>query len=399
MRLCFGWRARATGLLVLAVLLTSCGGTSSSNKPSNSGLLVNEAARVAIEALMRQRADAMTRRDLSAFQATIDPERPALRRAQVFLFRQVETVGPPTSSFKVLSVEPYLDRYVRALVEEGADEMSRALGTPRETLYVRDYFRRDGDRWLLTEPRSFETGGGRVKTLAQIEIHYDAQDDSVIARMAPELQSMRRSLDALAPAPVADTLILRFYATAESAEAVTVGYTPDSGCRDRRSDVSFYPGAVAFLADGSPWTTSYEFIRSCVAGWLLEQVVPGVRSRLTKDWWLDFGFAELSAGFDRASSLRAGCAGVPVPTLAQMRSGPPAVGTPQFTEDAYSRYHAYARSMADYLYTTFGKSKFWELMQAYRDDTPAEVAFPKVLNVSPEQLYADWIAWAKKKYC
>jgi hypothetical protein len=39
------------------------------------------------------------------------------------------------------------------------------------------------------------------------------------------------------------------------------------------------------------------------------------------------------------------------------------------------------------------------VMRAYKDSVDPAVTYPKVLRVTPEQLYTNWLAHAKKKYC
>ena len=120
---------------------------------------------------------------------------------------------------------------------------------------------------------------------------------------------------------------------------------------------------------------------------------------MSNDWWLNGGWSGFAAGIDLGDYFRASCAGVPIPTLVQLKSGPPQPDTPQGTPETFAGYAAYADSMIEYLHVTHGKGKFWELMLAYKDESSAAVNFQKVLNVTPERFYAEWTAWAKKKYC
>ena len=55
--------------------------------------------------------------------------------------------------------------------------------------------------------------------------------------------------------------------------------------------------------------------------------------------------------------------------------------------------------MVEYVYATFGKDAYFDLMTAYKDSVDPKITYPKVLKVTPEQLYEGWKAWSKQKFC
>ena len=130
-----------------------------------------------------------------------------------------------------------------------------------------------------------------------------------------------------------------------------------------------------------------------------ESVAPGVWARLQSDVWLEDGWYSFAAGLDVTGIVRQSCAGVAIPTLAELRAGMPPLGHPGITPDAYGRYGGYATVMVAFLFDRYGAETYWRLMTAYLQNASAAVNFPKVLQVTPEEFYAAWLVWLKKKYC
>jgi hypothetical protein len=55
--------------------------------------------------------------------------------------------------------------------------------------------------------------------------------------------------------------------------------------------------------------------------------------------------------------------------------------------------------MVEYLYAQFGPDAYRELLIAYKAGVDPKVNYPLVLKTTPEEFYAGWLAFTKKKYC
>ena len=117
------------------------------------------------------------------------------------------------------------------------------------------------------------------------------------------------------------------------------------------------------------------------------------------DPWLDDGWVTFATGLDVTGIVRQSCAGLAIPTLAELRAGVPPLGQPGITPDAYGRWLGYSTSMAAYLHDRYGAAAYWSLTAAYLQNASGATNFPKVLQVTPDEFYAAWLVWLKRKYC
>jgi len=197
--------------------------------------------------------------------------------------------------------------------------------------------------------------------------------------------------------PFEQKLVIRFMPTAEIAGPGWDGFSAGGG-----------PPGNEWL---TPWWWAFDGTRSQVSAYtqfslrrsvlvlLRESVAPGVVGRLLSDPWLDEGWYNFATGLDLSAVVRQSCAGVAIPTLADLRAGMPPLGQPGVSPDAYGRYAAYATAMVAFLYDRYGVDSYWRLMTAYLQSASAALNFPKVLQVTPDEFYAAWLVWLKKKYC
>jgi hypothetical protein len=144
--------------------------------------------------------------------------------------------------------------------------------------------------------------------------------------------------------------------------------------------------------------TEFTLRRSALAP-VREVVAPGIQGRLLSEQWLDEGWFDYVAGLDVTGIVRQSCSGVPIPTLRELGAGFPPFGQPGIAPDAYGRFSGYATSMVAFLYERYGVDAYWKLMTAYLQSASAAVNFPKALGVTPDEFYAAWLVWLKKKYC
>lgn len=375
----------------MALLLTSCG----SQQGDESGAVSAETVKQ-LEDLLHARASAMAKGDRNAFLATIDTTRPAFRRIQLREFDYPTVRGTLDSTFKISNAERYRG-YVRGFVEETLEGnfFSGAFNGGRA--YYRHYFRTEGGKWILTEPTGDETGPERKKVSGDVEIGYWALDEDVSEVLLKSVAEARNFARAQATKPFQEKLVIRFIPTAEIAGPAWDGFGATAGA----------PGNETL----SPWWWAFDGTRSNVSAYteftlrrsalvlLRESVAPGIIARLLTDPWLDEGWYTFATGLDVTGIVRQSCAGVAIPTLAELRAGMPPLGQPGITPDAYGRYGGYSTSMVAFLYDRYGVDAYWRLMTAYLQSASAAVNFPKVLQVTPDEFYAAWLVWLKKKYC
>ena len=55
--------------------------------------------------------------------------------------------------------------------------------------------------------------------------------------------------------------------------------------------------------------------------------------------------------------------------------------------------------MGEYFDATFGLTAYWDLIKEFVPSVDAKANMLKVLHVTPDEFYANWLVWAKKKYC
>jgi hypothetical protein len=384
--------ARAIALSVaIALVLTSCG----SQQGDESGVVSAETVKQ-LEDVLHARASAIANGDRGAFLATIDTTRPTFRRIQLREFDYPTVRGTLDSTFKISKAERYRG-YVRGFVEETLEGnfFSGAFNGGRA--YYRHYFRSEGGKWILTEPTGDETGPEKKKVSGLVEIGYWALDEDVSDVLLRSLAEAHDFARAQATKPFERKLVIRFIPTAEIAG----------------------PGWDAFSAGGgppgnetlTPWWWAFDETRSQVSAYtqftlrrsalvlLRESVAPGIAGRLLSDPWLDEGWYNFATGLDVSGTVRQSCAGVAIPTLRELQAGMPPLGEPGVSPDVYGRFSGYATSMVAFLYDRYGVDAYWSLMLAYLQSTSAAVNFPKVLQVTPDEFYAAWLVWLKKKYC
>src|SRR5437773_4311483 len=177
-------RGRVATVMSLTLLVTACAGAERAGDGSVSGADV-----AAIQLLLRTRAEAIGRGDLQAFLATIDPTRLALRRTQQQEFDEPNgRVSLSRSTFKVTAPTTYLG-YTRAFVEEALEGQGFAGAFAATPANVRRYFRKDGGRWLLSEPTTEELGGEQHRSVQDIDLTYWGVDADLVDIYVKEAQA------------------------------------------------------------------------------------------------------------------------------------------------------------------------------------------------------------------
>jgi hypothetical protein len=374
---------RALALAALAGILASCIGASPPASPSPATAVgITATTLTEIEAALQVRIQALANRDLAGFQAAIDLTRPAFRRCQLEQFdiasrQRVSPVGP-----KVAKVESYGTDYVRAYLVE--DDGLRRI-----------YFRRDGDRWIVTEPRIDELGGERTKTIAGIKVTYWGIDEDVIELIGREAGATLEYAKGYARGPFRDAYSVRVFPTRESTSIVDCWGDAFANFREEHAPlIGFYrvwfDRSLTRVSDGTRDLFRHESLH-----YVQDQFIHGIGFRL--DWWLIEGWPDHIAGTRTVGEIRAAVCATNLPTLKRLIDGVPTEpGTPP---ELNGQFYALANSLIDYVQATYGPNAYWDLVALYADNPDYRATYPKIFKVEPDAFYQDWLAFAKKKYC
>jgi hypothetical protein len=383
---------RAIAVTVAAALLVAgCGSTQGNEAGPVSAETVKQ-----LEDVLHARAAAMAKGDRNGFLATIDTTKPAFRRIQLREFDYPKIRGTFDSTFTISNAERYRG-YVRGFVEESLEGNAFAGAFHGVPAYYRRYFRTEGGKWILTEPIGDETGPEKKKVSGDVEIVYSALDEDVSDVLLSSLEEARKYAQVQTAKSVQQTLSVKFIPTAELAGPGWDGFAAGGGAPGQVFLFPWWWGLNSTRTHVSP-DTDWSLRRSALAV-VRESVAPAVAGRLFLDQWLDEGWFSFAAGNDVTGIVRQSCTGVAIPTLREIGAGFPPFGQPGIAPEAYSRYLGHATSMVAFLYERYGVDAYWKLMTAYLQSASAAVNFPKVLQVTPDEFYAAWLVWLKKKYC
>ncbi len=376
-------------VLTAAFVAVACTTGSPASGPASSGPgtpaakpAINEQTRGAIQALLQRQHDTMAARDQTAFVSTIDPNSLALKRCanESYDVAARQGVGSVPQLGKI---EPYLDTYVRAYVQEGSNGQRRL------------FFRQAADgKWVQTEPKEAELGGEKKTTVGDIQIDYWGVDQDVIDQLGKgAVEAQKLVLANMLSAERRDPFAIRFYPTR--------GVSGIQGC----TVVGFHLTNVAtdpyvrffrywFNADGSISAPTVTFMSHEWLHWAQDQFSPGITARLP--WWLVEGWPDYVGRSRGADTIKFVVCQTPTPTLKQLEDGADPYGPPELAP----QYYAFANTMVEYLYATYGGADAYrKLALTFKDDANPKTAFPKALSVTSDQFYEDWKAAAKKKYC
>src|SRR5206468_11004212 len=133
--------------IALAFVLVSCTPTAAPVASGPEKVAITDKTASELVAVMTTWQQALAKKDLTGFQATIDLTRAAFRRCQSESFDIASRQGFSPTTVKIAKVEPYLEVYARAYVGDDANGYSRM------------YFRKEAGKWIRSEPLDTELGG------------------------------------------------------------------------------------------------------------------------------------------------------------------------------------------------------------------------------------------------
>jgi len=372
------------GALFVAVLVLPLACGSPATAPANP-----ETVRADIQALYDRRVAALAKGDARELEATYDTSRPVLRRYNndhLELARR----GFPGGPLRVVAIEPHGDTYMRAYVQHDTE---LGFGIASASHAVAEYVRRIDGRWVLSDPLDNELGASRERIGDGVTVTHFAIQDELAPLIHDAARRARTEVTRFAPRGLVGDTKLSLYPTVTAlgpgwASLKYAQYLPDI----RLAPISLGTDrATRSLSD----ITQY-VVKMSVAHQLRDEIQPRIGSRLDNDTWLDQGWAGFAAGAPtRPDFFKAACGGVAPLTLKDVSVSGSIVS---FSRD-YPTYYAYQTAMVEYLYERYGPRAYWDLLEAFRADADSRVTFPKVLKITPNAFYADWLVWAKKKHC
>jgi len=373
--------------LALAIA-AACVGPSTSTpsapvSPSQAKVEITSSTATEIEGVLAARLRAMGSKDLRAFQDTVDLTRPAFRRCQQEAFETSARQGFAAGASRVVKVEPYGDGYVRAYVDDGSS------GTDRR------YFRRDGNRWVATEPKVDELGGEKSKVVEGVRVDYWGIDEGVVDFVGHEAAATKEFLTPLANGAVRDPYFVKLIPTRETAGIVACQFIAFANSREEHAP--FIGMWRLWLAPSLDRVSDFEqaVLRHEGLHYLQDQFIHNITFRL--DWWLIEGWPDYVAkSRSRGAIVDAVCASA-IPTLKRIIDGVPT--EPDTPPELTGQYYALANSMIEYVYANYGAQSYWDLIALYKDVTDYRLNYPKIFKVEPDAFYGGWLGFAKKKYC
>ena len=374
--------------IALALVLAAC---TSSSAPTSAGpekITVTDKTASELVAVFGASETAMGKKDLVGFQATIDLTRAAFRRCQSERFDVASRRGYFPIAAKIAKIEPYLDTYVRAYLGTDANGYSRV------------YFRREGGKWIRTEPLEAELGGDKTKTVDGLQLTYFGIDEDVIDTYAAAGNAVRLFLlkHAEGHTQTQQAFALRIFPT-RGAAGPNVSCTTGGNHLDNSQDDPFirlFSYVLLFTPDLSAVTDSTAgIIRHEGLHWLQDQFSPSITAGLP--FWMVEGWPDYVGQSRGTAEKRNVVCTVPPPTYKQLEDGPPQ--TSDTPPELPTQYYAFANTMIEYLSKTYGPNAYWDLMPAYKTSVEAKVNLPKVFGVTPEAFYSGWLIWAKRTYC
>jgi len=366
-------------------LICGCTATPTAPQPSPTTTTVatNDRTKAEIADVLERRQAALVFKDLHAFQATVDLTRPAFRRCQQETFDAAARQGFAGEAVNVIKVEPYGDGYVRAYVQDGSNGLERR------------YFRRDGDRWILTEPKIEELGGERSRVVDGVRVDYWGIDEDIVGFVGSEAAATRGFLTPYANSAIRDPYSVKLIPTRETAGIVACQFVAFANSRDEHAP--FIGIWQLWLSPSLDRVSDYEqaILRHEGLHYLQDQFSHSITVRL--DWWLIEGWPDYIAKSRSRFDIVAAVCRTTVPTLKRIIDGVPT--EPDTPPELTADYYAFANSMVEYVYATYGAQSYWDLVALYKDNVDYRVNYPKIFKVDPDAFYQGWLAFAKKKYC
>ena len=340
---------------------------------------IGQTERDAIEATLREHVIALNKRDLSSFRNTFDQTRVFFGDCQEVVFKALAD-GVRLDEPVLGTIERYGD-YLRAWVSDGVD-------------WRRQYFRRVGDRWLLSEPLPQELGPQRTAVYGGVELLSWSIDDDVVGLVGAALPEVRDFVLRHAKVPPTRQFTVRIDPLADpsggtaclSAGNASLGYRAPTALIVI-SDVRVTTGLATLSAD------TLTTLRHEALHWIqLDYSADAVRNM---DWWLIEGWPYfLTEPVSRSDRRVAFCpdAAVSIPSL---RAGP----SRGATYEVLARDYVLAGAAVDYLETTYGTDAYWRIVDAFRTGVDAQKAYVASIGADSATFFDGWSRWMKEGYC
>ncbi|MDP9245589.1 MAG: hypothetical protein M3O64_02950 [Chloroflexota bacterium] len=375
--------------IALAIVLAAC---TSSATPAPSGperLTVTDKTASELVAVMTAWQTAIGKKDLTGYQSTIDLTRAAFRRCQTETFDIAARQGFAPFEVKIAKVEPYLGTYARAYVGDDV------------TGYSRMYFRREGGKWIRSEPLDTELGGDQTKTVNGLQLSYYGIDNDVIDTYAASGNDARTFLlkQAEGHTSTGQAFGLRIFPTRGAAGPNVACGVAGFHLTNVPNDpfIRLFSNALSFKPDLATVTESTaSIIRHEGLHWLQDQFIPGITARMP--FWLVEGWPDYVGQSRNPATKKSVVCNTATPMYKQLEDG--VLQTPETPPELPGQYYSFANTMVEYVYKIGGGANaYWDLMTAYKAGVDAKVNLPNVLGVTPDAFYSGWLIWTKQTFC
>ena len=267
-------RSLRRAAIALSFLLAACTPSAAPTASGPEKVTITDKTASELVAVMNAWETALGKKDLTGFQATIDLTRAAFRRCQSETFDIAARQGFTPFEVTVAKVEPYLETYARAYVGDDTNGYSRM------------YFRREGGKWIRSEPLDTELGGDQTKTIDGLQLSYYGIDNDVIDKYAAAGNEARAFLlkQAEGHTSTGQAFGLRIFPTRGAAGPNVACSVAGFGLENVPNDpfVRLFSNALSFKAGLATVTESTSsIIRHEGLHWLQDQFIPGIGARTT----------------------------------------------------------------------------------------------------------------------
>ena len=316
-------------------------------------------SRVELAAALDDYAAAMDTHDLERFSKTYDTTRAQFAICQEKLFEQsVRTGKRVVRFFGVGRIERWND-YVRASVD------TNGYG------FVRQYFRRVADRWILTEPLLSEVGQEHSKAYGGSTVWWWDVDSDVVDLLGSDVESVRKFAIAQGGPPPGDPFQVRL------APIQTLG--PPCGYVGQAIRSSSSSSATTIVIRELGLTPGYDRVGEETERTLQHEALHWIQDERSRGamqvlpWWMIEGWPEARTQPQSALHVRSALCDKPALTVTDLSSGPD-LKTPG---ELVAREYSIAAAMVDAMEKQYGPDMYWKLFDAFRTDSNKGAVFAR----------------------
>jgi hypothetical protein len=295
--------------------------------------------------------------DLDRFSQTYDRTRPQFALCQQQLFEQAartreRIVGP----FMVGRIERWRD-YVRAYADDG-------------TGWYRLYFRREGDRWKLSEPLMSEIGDEHSKAFGATVVWTWDVDADLVDILGRAVEPVRQFAVAQGGPPPARPFEVRL------APLEALG----PGCMFGGNAVTGYSLTTTITIRDLRLTPAYDHVSGDSLRLLEHEALHWIQSEFSRGamqampWWMLEGWPTARAQPLVSRLVRRALCATPALTVTDLDRGPRRSDRPETVDREYT----IASAMVEAMEAQLGPDVYWKLVDRFRTDANVGLVFATV---------------------